>query len=495
MSSISSMARFRNPTKSTRGPGFSATLRRSGSLGSLNKRSSANLAPSFNASKTGQSTLNTSQDYNNIEAEYIKNLQQQIYFLELEANFLRDQARKATDLQPKMTEEAGRMLHTLQDLQSDVDSLHLEVKRKESNLHMVNSEKTRLDGKLQLLHDTHAREKKLLVEEIVQLKKQNEMTQREIVQKEDQIFNARKELDRGSTSLTSAEQQIRILNAKIDQKTDELRHTQLALEDKRTECLQVQTRLQELEDRYYSSTASIQDKAVEEFRNEIRVMQHRMKETELNAQQDRYLKNKMTDDVGNLVKENALLGSQVVELNQQLDRERTLRENRDTRHATNITELVTVRDKEKQLSFDLQKARNELQHERDRVQHLLDQLAKQEHGQATSTLSQNTLRSRLAEIEGRLSGVEVENTQLRRDKMLLVDHVSELQKQLSEREMETTRLHDHLHTLDSTISNMDRRKKVENSLQSQRWGEFEKMAESMKSLSKSMTARSVTPEY
>ena len=61
--------------------------------------------------------------------------------------------------------------------------------------------------------------------------------------------------------------------------------------------------------------------------------------------------------------------------------------------------------------------------------------------------------------------------------------------------METTRLHDHLHTLDSTISNMDRRKKVENSLQSQRWGEFEKMAESMKSLSKSMTARSVTPEY
>ena len=51
-----------------------------------------------------------------------------------------------------------------------------------------------------------------------------------------------------------------------------------------------------------------------------------------------------------------------------------MRENRDTRHATNITELVTVRDKEKQLSFDLQKARNELQHERDRVQHLLDQV-------------------------------------------------------------------------------------------------------------------------
>ena len=58
------------------------------------------------------------------------------------------------------------------------------------------------------------------------------------------------------------------------------------------------------------------------------------------------------------------------------------------------------------------------------------QLAKQEQGHATSNLSQNTLRSRIAEVEGRLSGVESENTQLRRDKMLLVDHVSELQKQV-----------------------------------------------------------------
>ncbi|XP_038051686.1 cingulin-like [Patiria miniata] len=492
MSSISSMARFRNPAKSSRGPGFSSTLKRTSSLGSLNKRSSANLAPSFNASKTGPTM---SQDYSNLEAEYIKNLQQQIYFLELEANFLRDHARKATTLQPRMTEEASRMLDALKELQADVDSMHLDIKRKESNLDMVNTEKERLDGRLRLLQDTHNREKKLLVEEIVQLKKQNEMTMREIAQKEEQIFDARKELDRGSTSLTSAEQKIRILTAQVDQKSDELRHTQLALEDKRTDLLKVQTQLQEMEDRYYSSTASIQDKAVEEFRNEIRLMQHKMKETELNAQQDRYLKNKMSDDIASLVKENAMMGTQVLELQKQLDRERTLRESRDTRHASNITELVTVRDKEKHLKYDLDKTKEELKYERDRVQHLMNQLAKQEQEQTTSSLSQNTLRSRLAELEGRLSGVEVENTQLRRDKMLLVDHVSELQKQVSEREHETTRMQNHLHTMEGTLANLDRRNKHESTIQSQKWGEFEKMAESMKNLSKSMTARSVTPEY
>ena len=66
-----------------------------------------------------------------------------------------------------------------------------------------------------LLIDTHSREKKLLVEEIVQLKKQNEMTMREIAQKEEQIFDAHKELDRGSVSLSSAEQQIRILTTQV----------------------------------------------------------------------------------------------------------------------------------------------------------------------------------------------------------------------------------------------------------------------------------------
>ena len=48
-----------------------------------------------------------------VEAEYIKNLQQQIYFLELEAEYLRQQTKKATDIHPKMTKEADRMMYKL----------------------------------------------------------------------------------------------------------------------------------------------------------------------------------------------------------------------------------------------------------------------------------------------------------------------------------------------------------------------------------------------
>ena len=59
------------------------------------------------------------------------------------------------------------------------------------------------------------------------------------------------------------------------------------------------------------------------------------------------------------------------------------------------------------------------------------QLVKQETLNNTSTLSHNTTRSKLAELEARYEATEHENAQLRRDKMLLVDHVADLQKQVT----------------------------------------------------------------
>ena len=64
------------------------------------------------SSKLGAS-FGKSTEMQTIENNYIKNLQQQIYFLELEANYLREQAKKATEMHPQMAAEAERMLSKL----------------------------------------------------------------------------------------------------------------------------------------------------------------------------------------------------------------------------------------------------------------------------------------------------------------------------------------------------------------------------------------------
>ena len=59
------------------------------------------------------------------------------------------------------------------------------------------------------------------------------------------------------------------------------------------------------------------------------------------------------------------------------------------------------------------------------------QLSNQGAVTTASELNMSTTRSRLTELEAVHQRSDTENTQLRRDKMLLVDHVSNLQRKVN----------------------------------------------------------------
>ena len=56
------------------------------------------------------------------------------------------------------------------------------------------------------------------------------------------------------------------------------------------------------------------------FQDEIRFLRQKLKETEMSADKDRYLRDKINEDSSHLVRENATLNQQVVELEKQLER-------------------------------------------------------------------------------------------------------------------------------------------------------------------------------
>ena len=57
-----------------------------------------------------------------------------------------------------------------------------------------------------------------------------------------------------------------------------------------------------------------------------------------------------------------------------LPQERSLRESNDTRRSANITELVVLKDREKQLKFELEQAQEQLRREQGRVKHYMEQV-------------------------------------------------------------------------------------------------------------------------
>ena len=467
-----------------------STIKRSSSENNLRK-STGSLAANFNMS--GKSSTKVSADLSTIEAEYIKNLQQQVYFLELEANYLREQAKKATDMHPRMTAEAERMLAKLRHMQAEVDGLQLEVKRKDSNIGILETEKDRVSGRLKAEEESHQREKRLMLDEIVQLKKEKDLLERDCARKDTQILQARDEMDKAIQSHKTSETRLEVLKNQLEQKVEQHKLTQTALDEKRTELLKTETRLREIEEKYYTSSATVQDKVVQDLRDEIRLLRQKLKETEMNADQDRYLRTKISDDTSHLVKENALLNQQVLELQKQVDRERGVREEQDTRRSMNISELLKTKDQEKQLEFELNQTKESLKHEQERCKHYLSLLAQQEQLTTSTELNASTTKSKLVELEGLHTSTESENNQLRRDKMLLVDHVAEMQKKVDEKEKEILKLKTHVLSLERRLKELDYLKTLEGNINSQKWEEFSRLAESMKTLSQTMMSRTHSP--
>ncbi|KAK6960114.1 cilia- and flagella-associated protein 58-like isoform X1 [Biomphalaria glabrata] len=423
----------------------------------------------------------------NIEAEYIKNLQQQIYFLELESNYLREQARKATEMHPQMTHEAEKMLQKLREMQTQIDNMDMEMKRKESSIGIHTSEKERLQEQLQHEKDNHLREKRLLTDELVTMKKDKDRLQRELAHKDEQLLEAKSEIDRSALALKNAELKINTLKAQLEQRIEQHNLTQLALEEKRTQLLSTETQLRETEEKYYSSTVTIKDKLTQDLRDEIRLLHQKVKETELSAEKDRFLRDKISEEMSSLVQENSALNQRVMELTKQLEREKELRETTDHRHKQSIGEMVSLKDRLQEID----RLRDELRLEKERSRQYLEQLTNEESTHKRTDLQINTLKSRLTESDGMRSVMEAENEQLKKDKVLLVDHVAEMQRKLEDKDRDIYMLKSSVGELETKFRSLGLQKTVELDQQRLRWEEFSRLADSMKSLSQTMMSQTV----
>uniref|UniRef100_A0ABM5G697 Uncharacterized protein isoform X2 n=1 Tax=Pogona vitticeps TaxID=103695 RepID=A0ABM5G697_9SAUR len=365
----------------------------------------------------------------NVESEYIKNLQQQIYFLELEANFLREQAKKATNFQPRIASEMEHIRQKVQELQSQSDGLQLELKRKESGLQMLKLERERLSNQITVADETYSKEKQTLVEKIVELKRRKEQKDREVSVKEMEILQAKQELEQQQMCLSNRQQAIIELKGKVKQQVELQKEVKFQLSEKRREFLKVQSAVHEIENEIFRKTAAMQEHITHELRNEISILHQQVRERELLAEQDRLLRSKMVDDYATLTKENAMMQSRLLELNKQREIERVLKEESYTALSAGIMQFLAVKDHENHLKEEIQRYQELLEQEESTFRDLQDKISILEKGSTSHDLKIATMNSRITEIRAVLDKEELDNMELKRDKSLLIDLASDLQKQ------------------------------------------------------------------
>ncbi|XP_065642174.1 cingulin-like [Hydra vulgaris] len=303
--------------------------------------------------------------YINVESEYIQNLLQQVHLLELEVFYLKDKYHKR-QIPLNLVLESEKLAEKVKASEYELSIREQEINSKENAIALLHQEQQEFKSKIELLTESFNVEKKELVNEIVSLKKQVERYELDQARQNSQIEKLKFDFDSCMLSLSGSKSQVQVLQNRLEEKTNDFNAMRVAFEEKLAESLKVQTELKQLEDKYFYSRERSKEQVDSVLKNELKELRFSFREKEIQADQDRTLRIKISEDCGNLIKENAALSSQIIELKKQLEIESELKEDVHYRKQSTIQELVTLKEEVKQKDRELERLREQLssQHER-----------------------------------------------------------------------------------------------------------------------------------
>ncbi|XP_058033098.1 nucleoprotein TPR-like isoform X1 [Ahaetulla prasina] len=390
---------------------------------------------------------------NSFEAEYIKNLQKQICLLEYETAYLREKAKNATHIPPKVTRKATKLLQTLKELEATINRTEIDIAKKENSTKHYETETQAIQKHLQILSDASAKEKLLLMEEVTKLKKMVEHSTQDISHKEAELLKIQREMQETVNSVKEKEHAVCLLESKCQQKIWQYQDMEKNLSELRSQCTQLQVLLYRLEEKLLMSFQSPQETIVKELSEEAEKLRQILKENELSADEDKYLLNKMAEDCGHLTKKNCLLHAQIQKVTKHLNQERQLREEETSSYSKRVSELTSRREKTWQLKRKLTHLKTLLQNLRQKVLKAQEQLLHLQERKSTDHKRQH-LHIQLIDLENQHTKVQLENSKLRTEKNHRVEHISQIHRQIAENQNEMSFLHSHVYSLSCDLNNL-----------------------------------------
>ncbi|XP_069777245.1 interaptin-like [Narcine bancroftii] len=382
-----------------------------------------------------------------IETEYIKNLQQQICLLELETNFLQKQAKKAASISPQIAQEAEKMLKEIKELQAEIEFIQLEIRKRDARIARSEADKELFSRYLCSAQESSSREKRLLMEEKVQMKKLKEIAKQDIVYKRSEVVKIKKELEKINAAAKDGIHQVWLLEKQLNQHVEKHQAAEVQLREKKLELLEAQAALHQFEDKCSASTAFMQDQIARKMRNEINSLQQKLREQEALSEEDTFLRNKGADDCSCLTKENAVLHCKVMELREDVERAQVAKDERNSQLANSITQLSSRKENGRHLELELAYLKRVMKEEEKKVVNTVEQLQHLEQEKNSVELNRHLLQNQLTTLEKQHSDIKLENSQFKRERNSLVEHIAELHKQISEKDVEILQMKGFIHTL------------------------------------------------
>lgn len=454
-------------SKST--PKYNSSLRRSASFGKSKNATSSSLNKSLGSAGLDLAT---------VESEYIKNLQQQVYFLELEANFLRDQAKKADVLSKhSVADEASKWKRRLADVEAEQNSLKSEIRRKEIEAEAAELERRQYVKELRSLKENASNEKGHLLDEVSSLRNKLDTSQLNIKRLELQLDSAEEGKSMQTSKSIDTESKLAVVRDQLDRTLTTNKELRSELVDKKLEIKQFKQQLQDLESKYLTQATELKEAAIIDMRGKLADMRVRMRELEVTSDLDKSLKEKALEDSNNSTKTCAVLREEIYDIKTQLQKERQLYEKQSVKRSIDSDEIASLKYENKMIQDELDSAKESLSKEKKRSKEYLSKLAETDADLSNNRVNETHLRNKLADLEITKDSKFQEVSSLRKDKNLLLDQVIDLQAKLDLKTSEVSNLNSEIDFLKSKVSDLASEARLNKSLESRRWEDIENMAE------------------
>ncbi|KAJ3096373.1 hypothetical protein HDU97_005942 [Phlyctochytrium planicorne] len=390
-----------------------------------------------------------------VEEEYIRNLQQQVYLLELETRYLRNGSGgdeggargglggagnhimdisnnsaplndvikglkiKYVELQESHKKEIQKMTELMEQLRQENHMQSL-------NLQAIEKEREQLRRDLKNMHDHQNTEKDRMYGELLALRKKAEITACEHARLEKTHKRFLAEKQQLESAAVHAQEDAR----KYRDQVEELLHINATLKIRVEELHKTNTIIQSrLDD--HEAAASLEEleackSRIAELVAERTQLLCEAQQAETLAKQEEHLRMRISQDCADLVKANVTLKAELENVQRRLKKELEYREQKVRRKQDQLKEADDARHDLGKLKDEFAMQRIAIDNKDRKINELTAQIKSMEHSITIAMDMRSVLEDRLAEMESRVRTQENELIQIGQDKSLLIDDVAEL---------------------------------------------------------------------
>ncbi|KAJ3104459.1 hypothetical protein HDU97_009244 [Phlyctochytrium planicorne] len=432
--------------------------------------------------------------HNPAEDEYIRNLQQQIYMLELESRYLQPFHRKTNrtqgsssfvggggtgsnlssaplsdairDLKGKYLELQEAHKREIKDLADRLEQIKTENHLQALNVEAAERERDELKTDIRQIKETQIADKDKIYNDILNQRKKCEVYASDLARLENVHEKAVSDRQKAILDSNLAHDDIK----KYRDQIEELLCLNGALRAK-TEDLEslnhdAQSKIDDLENSRTSKELDNAKHKIKDLHEEKIRLQSDSEQSTIRAKQEEYLRLKIANDCEELTKANLLLKAEIDDVQRRLRKEFESRELKVNKKQEKIKEAEQIRE-------DLRKVEDEIMLQKISIESkdkLLNNLISQSKSMETSFIhaqeTRSRLEERLQELENKARAQENEILQLGQDKSILRDDLDDLKNtgeskgvKLSEILRQNRQLHAHL---DKFMKEMSARKDFAN---------------------------------